>query len=190
MNPFRHCGHSRHNWKSRGPHGHFAERAEHRHGGGRGGRRRIFDQGDLRLVVLQLISEKPRHGYDIIRAIEEKVGGAYSPSPGVVYPTLTLLEDIGHVRVTTDESARKLHEITPEGTEFLERNRESVDAIFARMAGIQQAQGQSAMPQIVRATENFNLALRMRLSRQPLTNEQANAIAAIIDQAATAVEQS
>jgi DNA-binding PadR family transcriptional regulator len=190
MHPFRHCGKSRHNWKSRGPYGHFAERAEHRHGSGRGGRRRIFDQGDLRLVVLQLISEKPRHGYDIIRAIEEKTGGAYSPSPGVVYPTLTWLEDLGHVRVTTDESARKLHEITPEGTEFLERNREAVDALFARMAGIQEAQGQSAMPQIVRATENFNLALRMRLSRQPLTNEQANAIAAIIDQAATAVEQS
>ena len=68
-----------------------------RHGhGGRSGLGRFFAHGDLRLVILHLIAEKPRHGYEIIKAIEEQVGGAYSPSPGVIYPTLTLLEEIGY----------------------------------------------------------------------------------------------
>jgi DNA-binding PadR family transcriptional regulator len=67
-----------------------------RHGGGHGrsGLRRFFAHGDLRLVILRLIAEKPRHGYEIIKAIEERVAGAYSPSPGVIYPTLTLLEEL------------------------------------------------------------------------------------------------
>jgi len=60
---------------------------------------RVFDQGDLRFVILKLISQAPSHGYEIIKAIEEKVGGAYSPSPGVIYPTLTLLEELGYVTV-------------------------------------------------------------------------------------------
>ena len=88
---------------ARGDHGHDdRELGHHRHGrgGGRSGLGRFFAHGDLRLVILQLIAEKPRHGYEIIKAIEEQVGGAYSPSPGVVYPTLTLLEELGHVTVS------------------------------------------------------------------------------------------
>ena len=72
----------------------------HHRGGGRGGRLgRVFDHGDLRYVLLQLIAEKPRHGYELIKAIEEKFGGTYSPSPGSIYPTLTLLEELGYLRV-------------------------------------------------------------------------------------------
>src|SRR5580704_15477146 len=84
----------------------FAAREFGFHGRGRGMghmrvRRegRVFDQGDLRFVILKLISEAPRHGYEIIKAIEDKVAGAYSPSPGVIYPTLTLLEELGYVTV-------------------------------------------------------------------------------------------
>ena len=72
----------------------------HGHGHGRHGLRRFFAHGDLRLVVLHLIGEKPRHGYELIKAIEESVSGAYSPSPGTIYPTLTMLEDQGYVRVS------------------------------------------------------------------------------------------
>src|ERR1700723_3383952 len=90
--------HGRH----RGLAGHMGRRAE-----------RVFDQGDLRFVILKLISEQPRHGYEIIKAIEEKVGGAYSPSPGVIYPTLTLLEDLGYVTAADgNEGGKKLHAIT------------------------------------------------------------------------------
>src|SRR6266550_508074 len=106
----------------------------HYRGGGRGGRLgRFFDHGDLRYVLLHLIAEKPRHGYELIKAIEEQFGGAYSPSPGVVYPTLTLLEELGYVTVSTGDGAKKLHEITAEGRAFLDANRRAVDALFARM---------------------------------------------------------
>src|SRR6187399_3114290 len=78
--------------------------------GGRGGR--MFDQGDLKYVILQLLEEKPRHGYEIIKAIEERFGGAYAPSPGTVYPTLTMLEDMGHARVEPEEGGKKVYHIT------------------------------------------------------------------------------
>src|SRR5690242_16860795 len=125
-----------------------------RHGlAGRMGRRaeRVFDQGDLRFVILKLISEQPRHGYEIIKAIEEKVGGAYSPSPGVIYPTLTLLEELGYVTVQPSaDGAKKLHQITDEGKAFLEANRELLNALLARMAEASRALGDGPAPQIVR----------------------------------------
>src|SRR5277367_721362 len=110
-------------------HGHDREReGRTRDGRGYGRRGRVFDHGDLRLVVLQLIAEKPRHGYEIIKAIEEKVGGAYSPSPGVVYPTLTMLEELGHVTVA-EQDGKKLHALTDAGREYLDANRPAIDAL-------------------------------------------------------------
>ncbi|WP_431285939.1 PadR family transcriptional regulator [Humitalea sp. 24SJ18S-53] len=144
----------------------------------------------MRLVILHLIAEKPRHGYELIKAIEDAVGGAYSPSPGVIYPTLTLLEELGHVTATTAEGgAKKLHEITAEGRTFLAENRASVEALLARMAEAGRIHGAGPAPQVVRAMENLKLALRMRLSRGPLTEDQANAVAAALDAAATGVER-
>ena len=154
----------------------------------RGGR--MFEQGDLKYVILRLISEKPRHGYEIIKAIEDQVGGAYSPSPGVIYPTLTLLEELGYVTVQTSaDSAKKLHEITGEGKAFLEANRETLQALLGRMAEASRAAGDGPAPQIVRAMENLRLALRMRMSRGPLNTEQAAAVAAALDAATVAVEK-
>jgi DNA-binding PadR family transcriptional regulator len=162
----------------------------HWHRGGRGGLGRFFAHGDLRLVILNLIAEKPRHGYEIIKAIEDQVGGAYSPSPGVIYPTLTLLEELGYVTVQTSaDSAKKLHEITGEGKAFLEANRETLQALLARMAEASRAAGDGPAPQVVRAMENLRLALRMRMSRGPLSIEQATAVAAALDAATIAVEK-
>jgi len=182
--------------------GHGRRFARHEHGGlhvrgirhGRGGRSgpldRFFAHGDLRLVILHLIAEKPRHGYEIIKAIEERVGGAYSPSPGVIYPTLTLLEETGHVTASADTgSGKRLHRITAEGQAFLDANRPAVDALLARMDEARRAHGDGPAPQVVRAMENLNVALRMRLSRGPLSEEQANAVAAALDGAAVSVER-
>ena len=94
-----------------------------------GPRRRMFDQGDLRLVILQLISEKPRYGYDIIKAIEEKLSGLYSPSPGVVYPTLTFLEEAGYATAAT-EGNKKVYAITDSGLTYLNENRDTVETIL------------------------------------------------------------
>jgi len=164
----------------------------HRHHGHEGGHRRgrVFDQGDLRYVILALIAEKPRPGYELIKAIEDKLGGAYSPSPGVVYPTLTLLEELGHARVSADAGGKKLYEITPEGTAFLEANRATVDAIFGRMAEVNAAQGGEPAPPVLRAIENLRFALRLKLSRGGLSDEQVQSIAAILDETARKIEQS
>ena len=182
-------------------HGHRFSRSEHIHDGqhfghsqhgrrGRGGGLgRFFAHGDLRLVILHLIADKPRHGYELIKAIEEQVAGAYSPSPGVIYPTLSLLEELGYVTVSTGDGAKKLHEITAEGRAFLEANRRAVDPLLARMAETSRARGGGPAPQILRAMENLKLALRLRLSRGPLSEEQINDVAAAIDTAATGVER-
>jgi DNA-binding PadR family transcriptional regulator len=154
-----------------------------------GGRSRVFDHGELRYVVLALIAEKPRHGYELIKAIEERTAGAYSPSPGVIYPTLTLLEELGHVSVA-DEGGKRQHAITAEGSAWLAANQPAVDAAMARMEGVREAHGGGPDPQIVRAAENLRLSLRLRQSRGPLTEDQTRAIAAALDAAAVAIERS
>jgi DNA-binding PadR family transcriptional regulator len=168
------------------------EGRRHHGGGGRHGKdlglRRFFAHGDLRLVVLSLIEEKPRHGYEIIKAIEESVAGAYSPSPGVIYPTLTLLEELGYVTATADGS-KKLHSITDEGRAFLEANRTTLDMLNARIAEFSGARGGGRSPQIMRAMENLKMALRLRMGAGPLSPEQIDAIAAAIDAAASQVEK-
>jgi DNA-binding PadR family transcriptional regulator len=160
----------------------------HRGRGFRGGR--VFDHGDLRYVLLHLISEKPRHGYELIKAIEDKFGGTYSPSPGVIYPTLTMLEELGYATVNASEGNKKLYAITAEGTAFLQANRAAVDEVLARMDEASARHGGGPAPQIVRAISNLKLALRLRLSRGPLSDEQVRAITAAIDAAAVEIERS
>jgi DNA-binding PadR family transcriptional regulator len=150
----------------------------------------MFEQGDLRYVVLKLISEKPSHGYEIIKAIEDRVGGAYAPSPGVIYPTLTLLEEMGAIRVQETDGPRKLYAITPEGGELLRQNQATVETIFSRMADVNARHGGGPAPQILRAMENLRTSLRLRLSRGPLSAEQSAVIADALDAAAKAVEAS
>ncbi|MCJ2135247.1 PadR family transcriptional regulator [Methylobacterium sp. J-026] len=170
-----------------GPHGRGERRMFGR--GGRGDLARFFAHGDLRLVILHLIAEKPRHGYEIIKAIEERVGGAYSPSPGTVYPTLTLLEELGHVTVTQGEGTKRLHTITPEGQAVLDGNRPTLEAILARMAQAEAARGDGPPPALVRAREGLTLALQMRLARGPLDAGQVAAITAALEAVTAAVER-
>jgi DNA-binding PadR family transcriptional regulator len=114
-----------------------------RHGGGFGGMggedmmraRRMLAQGDLRLIALALIAEAPRHGYEIIKLLEEKTGDWYSPSPGIVYPTLTYLEEANYVTASA-EGSKKLYTITDEGRAYLAANRELVSVVLDRLAAI------------------------------------------------------
>ena len=159
-------------------------------GHGRGGRlgRRVFDHGDLRYVLLQLIAEKPRHGYELIKAIEERFSGRYSPSPGVIYPTLTLLEELGYLRSEAGGS-KKLYSITEEGTAFLDANRPLVDAIVARMAEMSRTLGGSPAPEIRRAMHNLEYSLSIRLAKGPLDAEQVRMITEALDRTAGEIER-
>jgi DNA-binding PadR family transcriptional regulator len=107
----------------------------------------------------------------------------------VVYPTLTMLEELGYVTVSTSDGGKKLHTITAEGRTYLDAYRPTVDALLARMAEANRKYGGASAPQILRAMENLKLALRLRVSRGPLSEEQVNAVAAVIDSAATSVER-
>ncbi|MDN8614500.1 PadR family transcriptional regulator [Variovorax ginsengisoli] len=166
-----------------------AEAGEHR--GGRGGGR-IFGHGGLRFVLLQLIADKPSHGYELIKAIEERLGGRYSPSPGIVYPTLTLLEELGCVSVdAADGGGRKRYSVTAGGLDYLAAHRATVDEMMARMAGGVDGAGPRAgrPPQVVRAIENLKLAMRLRLAGAPLTEQQAHEFAAVLDHAAQQLDR-
>jgi DNA-binding PadR family transcriptional regulator len=183
--PARHCGRPEGGGHHRGggPGGIFG-----RGGHGGSGRQRVFDHGELRLVVLALIAETPRHGYEIIKAIEERLAGSYSPSPGVIYPTLTLLQELGHATVEESE-AKKRYSITDEGRRYLAANQPAVDAALARMQAVSARHGGGPAPQIIRAMENLKLALRLRVNRGPLSDDELAQVAAAIDQAATAIER-
>jgi len=168
----------------------FGLHGRHMHGRHRTGRpERVFDQGDLRYVILKLLSEKPSHGYELIKEIEDRLGGAYSPSPGVVYPTLTLLEEMGYAQVAQSDGPKKAYAITPEGLAVLEANKASVEAILQRMSAIAERRGGGLAPQIVRALENLNVALRLRMERGKLTDQQIADVAAALDAAAATVER-
>lgn len=170
---------------------HHEGRPEGRGGPRRHGwwRRRVFDHGELRPVMLKLIADKPRHGYELIKEIEDRLGGAYSPSPGVVYPSLAMLEELGHIAADPGESdGKKRYAATGAGIAWLAEHKSDVDAIFARMDQAGAALGPS--PAIVRAMENLRVALRLRMQQGPLSDDEARRVAAAIDAAATAVERS
>jgi DNA-binding PadR family transcriptional regulator len=176
---------SRHGWGGHMGHGGHHGRRE----GARGGRiGRFLEHGDLRFVVLALLDEQPRHGYELIKELEDRTGGAYRPSPGVIYPTLSLLEDEGFVRQTGAETGRKLYEATDAGREALEQNRANVDAVFGRMATAAEG-SETTRPRIARAMGNLGLAMKHRLSRGAPTAEELDRIVAIIDEAAAAIEK-
>ena len=109
-----------------------APEGSHRHGPRRRMRQQLFESGEVKYVILRLLKEKPRHGYEVIKALEEKMGGWYTPSAGTVYPTLQLLEDQGYVRAAETEG-KKVYHITPEGEAFLEEHRDVIDDILGRV---------------------------------------------------------
>lgn len=157
-------------------------------GGGRERRGRLLNQGDLRLLALALIAEKPRHGYEIMKAIEDKTGGSYTPSPGVIYPTLTLLEELDHVSVTPD-NGKKLHSITDEGRAYLKKQADMIKMLEERLATISEHAAQRPAPEIVRAMENLRTALQLRATRGPIDAEIAEHIAEVIDSLAGLIER-
>ena len=163
-----------------------------RRGGGRGergGRQRMFDSGELRLVLLKLIADEPRHGYDLIRSIEELTGGAYAPSPGVISPTLTLLDDMGQIEAQQSEGAKKLFAITDAGRTELEANAEVVEAAIARLTAVGEETQRTDSASVRRAMGNLRQVLMDRLGDRDLDKAALHDIVALIDEAAQKIER-
>lgn len=160
-----------------------------REGRGHGrGRRRVFDGGELRLVLLKLIADTPRHGYDLIRAIEELTGGAYAPSPGVIYPTLTLLSDMELIAEEASESARKVFAVTPAGTAHLAERAEEVAALLARLAALAKQRERTDVAPVRRAMHNLRSVLHHRLGAG-LEKDKLHEAVELIDAAARKIER-
>jgi len=160
-------------------------------GGRRGGRgrRRVFESGELRLVLLKLVADEPRHGYDLIRAVEELTGGEYAPSPGVIYPTLTLLQDMGLIEEAPGDGPRKPFQVTDEGRAHLEEKTEEVDGLFERLGDLRPSQHTEGASPIWRAMRNLGMAIRHRVSHGEITDETKFELAALIDELAQKIER-
>jgi DNA-binding PadR family transcriptional regulator len=158
-------------------------------GGHRRDRKRMFEGGELRLVLLKLIADQPRHGYELIKAIEEMTGGDYAPSPGIVYPTLTMLEDMGLIAEAKGASSKKVYESTEEGRAHLAENGEEVDELIERLEGHGHSRRKGNAPPIGRAIGNLMSALSQRVSRDGINEELMHEIAAILDEAAQRIER-
>lgn len=156
-------------------------------GGHRRDRKRMFESGELRLVLLKLIADQPRHGYELIRAVEEMTGGDYAPSPGIVYPTLTMLEDMGLIAEAKSKDTKKVYEATADGRAHLKENSEEVDELIERLEG--HGRRRSSAPPIGRAVGNLMSALSHRVSRDGINDELMHEIASILDEAAQRIER-
>jgi len=166
-------------------------------GGGRGGpggprgprgKRRMFDRGELRLVLLKLIAEQPRHGYDLIKALEEASGGHYSPSPGVIYPALSMMADEGLIAEQASEDQRRQFAITEAGKALLEEEAGPTEAAFARLGELNERSERHRAPSIERAAANLFMAMTQRM-RGEREEDLPHRIAAILDEAAQRIER-
>ena len=158
--------------------------------GGRGRRsRRVFESGERRLVLLTLIAEQPRHGYDLIRAVEEMTGGNYAPSPGIVYPTLAMLEEMGLIEEASGEGARKPFQRTEGGTRPLDDNQEEADELLARLKRLSPSHDPEGGSPIWRAMRNLGVALRHRVGRGGISEDTIHEAAALIDELAQKIER-
>jgi len=179
--------------RSRGPFGVVFGMGEWHDGEGRGlgvGRgRRMFVGGELRLVLLRLIADEPRHGYELIKAVEELTGGAYVPSPGVVYPALSMLAEMSLIGEQESEGSKKRFAVTDEGLRHLHQNREVVAALLKRLTELgAQAERTDSGP-IRRSMGNLRVALRDRLSRGDFSPDTLHDVAALIDEVAQKIER-
>ena len=159
-------------------------------GPGRPGRkRRRFDAAQLRLVLLKLIADTPRHGYDLIRAIEEMTHGIYAPSPGVVYPTLSMLHEMGLIEEADAEGPRRPFAATAEGRAHLEENADEVERLTARLAGMGENRRKANVAPVARAVKNLLAAIWGRVTADDMSEERLHEIAAVLDEAAQRIER-
>lgn len=174
----------------RAPHGKGRGFSGDEHGPRHARRPRFFGHGELRLVVLDILAKGDSHGYELIKAIEEQTGGHYAPSPGVIYPTLDLLQEQGMINISEEgEGVRKPLAITEEGKRWLEENREPLAHIRQRMKARAVGLQLRKNPQMKRALDNLKAVLDLKVNQEGIEDAQIKKIVAIIDRAALELAQ-
>ncbi|MDR0578183.1 MAG: PadR family transcriptional regulator [Candidatus Accumulibacter sp.] len=143
----------------------------------------------MKFVILHLLGQKPAHGYEIIKAMGELVGGDYTPSPGTIYPTLNMLEDLGWIASSLRDGGRREYRISAEGQARLEEQREAVERVLAHLAHVKSHAHGRRTPEIMRAVENLKTALRIRLGDDIPDPAVTLRISEIIDRAAVEIER-
>ena len=166
------------------------DRGERLRGGRHGGRRGMFDNTELQLLLLHLIAEKPRHGYELMRAIEDLSRGAYMPSPGIAYPTLSMLKDLGYITEAEAEAehARRTFSITAEGRKHLDAHAPAVASLLQRLGAVASDRERTDAAPVRRAMQNLKSALFDKLATD-VSRETVLSIAALIDEAAQKIER-
>ena len=182
-----------------GPSGPFGPRGPFGEGGGKSGRkhrsrrRRMFASGELRLLLLHLIAEEPRHGYELIKAVEEMTGGTYSPSPGTVYPTLSLLQDEGLIREVDGDEARRAYAATEKGRGELKDRADEIETLVDRIEGQRRHRAKSgkafATPEMFRAVGNLATVLKNRAKSGQLDEDTMREIVDLVDELAKKIER-
>lgn len=156
---------------------------------GRGRRERIFEQGDLKLVILDLIARKPSHGYELIKAIAEQVSDDYTPSPGVIYPTLMFLEESGMIQVAQEADGKKQYAITTQGTAHLAERQQELMVITRRIQGRKSRMDSTHNPELHRAMHNIRQILSLKIDSTSSDETKIKHIIKILDQAASDISQ-
>ena len=152
-------------------------------------RKRLFEAGHMKLLVLYLISQAPKYCYDIIKDVGAIVGGGYSPSTGTIYPTLNYLEEQQYIHAELNAEERKQYSISPLGMQHLEAEQATVEKILCRFDTRKQIHNNEQYADIKRAMENLKASLRIKIQHSELTSEQVYAIAEKIDQAAVEISR-
>ena len=169
-------------------HHHHGRGTDH-HGGGGGRRQRFFGHGELRLVILEILTRNASHGYELIKEIESMTQGNYTPSPGVIYPTLDFLQDQAFITISEEEGGRRKIAITVAGQQWLDENQVHLEHIQARIkarcVGFQLRKN----PQMKRALDNFKAVLDLRVNQGEISDAQLKQIIGVIDRAALEISQ-
>ncbi|MDP3910105.1 MAG: PadR family transcriptional regulator [Gemmatimonadales bacterium] len=153
---------------------------------GRGRRRQWFEAGDMKYVILKLLRDKPRHGYEVMKELEERMHGCYSPSPGTVYPTLQWLEDEGLV-VGREVEGKKVYEITDTGRAFLETHKDVVEEIFERVSETVERTVGGSMVEVNRALGQLVKAV-YRTGWKAETDDARKRVAEVLTKATVEIE--
>ncbi|GAA5002165.1 PadR family transcriptional regulator [Acinetobacter puyangensis] len=163
----------------------FVEDKDNQHRGGR--RSRLFEAGRIKLLVLYLIQQQPKHGYEVIKAISDLVGGGYTPSAGTIYPTLNTLEEAGLIITPDAEAEPKQYQITEAGQLHLQQQQDLLDKLLEKLQMKRSLQENDQYRDIYRAMENLKTALRLQLAATDIEQEKIYSIAEKIDQVAVAI---